>query len=467
MQRTGLVIGGVALAPMLASCTGGDPLLETTEIPSVDSPLKSLTFPGSVILGRPTGTSITYNLLSSRDCDVFIKYGAASQTPQIKVTSGQPQEIVINGLTKDTPYDYILCHKPDGQTGFFEGITGHFHTQRPPGNSFVFTVEADYHRDTNSDPVEIRQTFANITQENPDFDLDLGDTFMCEKFATSYTQVVARYVEDRDYYGIIGSSAPLFLVMGNHDGELGWLLNGTQENIAVWATKARKLYYPNPFPNDFYSGGTKMEPFVGQRQNYYSWVWGDALFVVLDMYWYTADGKEGSDTWNYTLGSEQYQWFRSTQENSTQKFKFVFAHHALGNVRGGIEWADYFEWGGRDRNGTWEFDKMRPGWGKPVHQVMAENGVTIFFQGHDHLYVRQERDSVIYQEVPQPSVAPGQSGAANDGSYKSGVDFPSPGHLRVSVSPQAVTVEYVFTALPGDNTAKYTNGHIVNSYTVV
>ena len=34
----------------------------------------------------------------------------------------------------------------------------------------------------------------------------------------------------------------------------------------------------------------------------------------------------------------------------------------------------------------------------PVHQLMVKNGVTIFFQGHDHLFARQERDGMVYQE---------------------------------------------------------------------
>ena len=64
--------------------------------------------------------------------------------------------------------------------------------------------------------------------------------------------------------------------------------------------------------------------------------------------------------------------------------------------------ASLYEWGGRNSDGVWEFDERRPDWELPIHQLMVENGVTIFFQGHDHLYARQELDSLIYQEVPNP-----------------------------------------------------------------
>ena len=73
---------------------------------------------------------------------------------------------------------------------------------------------------------------------------------MAEKSApTSYEQVAATYREMRPFFGLLAGSAPLFLVNGNHDGELGWRLNGTADNLAVWATQARQTFYPNPTPD--------------------------------------------------------------------------------------------------------------------------------------------------------------------------------------------------------------------------
>jgi len=146
--------------------------------------------------------------------------------------------------------------------------------------------------------------------------------------------------------------------------------------------------------------------------------------------------------------------------------------HRAGNysccfrVRGGIEWVDLYEWGGRNKSGAWKFDKMRLGWEEPVHQLMVENNVTAVFQGHDHLYVKQEKDGIIYQEVPQPSVAVGMSVAVNEGSYRSGVIYSSPGHLKINVSSGGVTVDYVHSALPADISDKYQNGEVVYSYSI-
>jgi len=357
-------------------------------------PATPITITGvNLVLGRPTDHSITVNVLSDKDREIFFEYGTAQgsyngKTAAASLSSMAPAEIVIDALQPNTQYYYRMGYKTPAEIQFTTGEEHSFQTQRTPGSSFAFTVEADYHRDQNSDPEEIAATFQNILQEQPDFNIDLGDTFMGDKSVTSYLDAAKRYAADRSYFGIFGSSVPLYLVNGNHEGESGWLLNGTENNLAVWATKARKSYYPNPYPDGFYTGSSKEEPFTGQRQSYYSWEWGDALFVVLDPYWYTATNpKQGAEADNckWTLGFDQYTWLKNALETSKAKYKFVFTHHILGDMRGGVEWADLYEWGGQNRSGAWEFDKMRPGWGEPVHQLMVKNGVTIVFQGHDHL----------------------------------------------------------------------------------
>ncbi|MCX6327175.1 MAG: metallophosphoesterase [Bacteroidia bacterium] len=150
-------------------------------------------------------------------------------------------------------------------------------------------MEADPHLDSNSDTSAYLLTLKNILSKNPDFLLDLGDTFFSEKQPVVNQDVVtARHTMYRPYFGIPCPSAPLYLVLGNHEGEAGWRIDGTESSIAVMASNTRKLYYPNPLPNSFFSGNSISENFVGLRENYYSWEWGNALFIVLDPYWYTT-----------------------------------------------------------------------------------------------------------------------------------------------------------------------------------
>jgi phosphodiesterase/alkaline phosphatase D-like protein len=218
-----------------------------------------------------------------------------------------------------------------------------------------------------------------------------------------------------------------------------------------------------------------MIEFVGLPGDYYSWRWADALFVVIDPYWHSptaVDSQPGSkgkkhaaerrNMWNITLGEAQYRWFKKTLEESDAAYKFVFAHHVLGTGRGGIENANLYEWGGRDQKGAWEFESRRPGWQQPIQQLMAENKVDIFFQGHDHLFARQELDGVVYQEVPCP--ADPTFSAFNADSYTSGTILPNSGYLRVTVSSQKVTVDYVKSYLPNQETATEYNGMVAYSY---
>ena len=83
----------------------------------------------------------------------------------------------------------------------------------------------------------------------------------------------------------------------------------------------------------------------------------------------------------------------------------------------------------------------------PIHQLMVKNGVTIFFQGHDHLFSKEEKDGIIYQEVPQPSTLHGDPAPGTEGQYVGEV-IPSSGYLRIKVSPENVGVEYVRTSPP-------------------
>jgi hypothetical protein len=108
----------------------------------------------------------------------------------------------------------------------------------------------------------------------------------------------------------------------------------------------------------------------------------------------------------------------------------------LGTGRGGIEVADGYEWGDAANLAA-----HRLGWDKTIQQLMADNNVTIFFQGHDHIFVKQELDGVIYQSLPEPA-NPNYTYENND-AYKTGDKFPNSGHVRVTVSPENVKVDYV------------------------
>ena len=399
----------------------------------------------SVILGRPTDRSVTLNLLASAPLEVSVEYGTAAgalsrKTAAVTLDAAQPREIVLPSLQPDTRYFYRVA-----------GVQGSFHTQRPPGTVFTFVLQADSHLDDGTDLEVYKRSLRSEGASSADFLIDLGDTFMSDKLdPLTRSEVINRHLLARSYYEMITPSVPLFLVLGNHEGETSRRLDGTAENLPVWASTARKLYYPNPEPDGFYSGNLHAEPFIGLRQNYYAWTWGDALFIVLDPFWNSWGRRQDEGNWDFTLGREQYDWLERTLAQSKAKFKFVFAHNLVGGLesdgraRGGIEGAPYGEWGGHNWDGSWGFEQQRPGWPMPIHHLLVKYNVTAFFHGHDHLYAHQELDGVTYQEVPQPS----HGGARNprgEYAYTHGDILPGSGYLRIHVAPDAVRSDYFRT----------------------
>ncbi|MCE5277681.1 MAG: hypothetical protein ABFD92_16170 [Planctomycetaceae bacterium] len=102
-----------------------------------------------------------------------------------------------------------------------------------------------------------------------------------------------------------------------------------------------------------------------------------------------------------------------------------------------------YEWGGANPDGTRGFEKNRPGWPMPIHDLLVKNHVTIFFHGHDHFYAKQDLDGIVYQLVPQPACPVGRTANGARYGYAKGVIKPSSGYLRVKVMPSQVHVQYV------------------------
>ena len=433
----------------------------------------------SLILGRPTTDAITASLYAAVDMEIMLAYGAASgqlltQTSVLNLKANAPQNVALTQLLPDAAYYYRVI--ANGATS----AEHTFHTQRASGTSFTFTVDADPHnRDPNFNGELYVTTLTNARNDHPDFHINLGDTFMTEKVhPQTITEAASTFTDMRSYFGIIGADAPLFLVNGNHEGELGWLLTSRNDkNLPIWSTQLRQLYYPNPAPNSFYSGATAPDATLGAaavRDSYFAWTWGDAVFIVLDPFWYTLVKPQPNDpnsNWNWTLGRAQYDWLARTLASSTARYKFVFTHHLVGgngaDARGGIEAAPFFEWGGKNPDGTYGFDVERPGWGKPIHQLLVENRVNVVFHGHDHVFVKQDLDGIVYQEVPQPSVTMyNNTSLAEEYGYVNGDVRSSSGHLRVTVTPAQATVEYVRAYLIRDENNKQRNGQIAYSYAI-
>ncbi len=474
----------------------------------------------SQVLGRPTDHAATLSILSeSAAADVFVEYGTSpgrytSKSPTLSLSPGQPREFELAGLPANASCFYRVQTRGKDAKSFTPSSESSFHTARAANASFTFAVQGDSHPERPGkmyDPDLYIRTMQNVAADAPDFYFLMGDDFSIERLierkSLSQSAVDRIYAHQRGFLGLVGKSAPLMLVNGNHEQAAKYLLDGTATNAAVFAGKARTTFYPLPAPDSFYSGNAEPVEHIGLLRDYYAWTWSDALFVVIDPYWHSdvpvdneagtrapqADagrqpqqpgesnrdakrraretgngngggGKGNRDLWQITLGDAQYRWLTKTLRESHAPFKFVFSHHVLGTGRGGIEQADKFEWGGDDRRGFDRFFQMRPTWAQPIHDLMRDAGVTIFFQGHDHLYARQQLDGVTYQTVPNP--ADSTFTTFNRDSYKSGDIFPNSGHLRITVSHDQAKVEYIRSFRPQDEGEGKTNASIAHAYTL-
>jgi len=473
--RSIIVWGGFLALPWI-SAGGSDSGTRISHIaPAGEDALAS----PKVILGRPTDRSVTANVLSDSAVVAFLEYGGGAglyslRTADVAIQAGQPVEIEMAGLRPNAVSYYRLRYRLPAESVFSAGEESSFWTQRAPGSTFVFGIQADSHPERTKsmfDPALYAIALGNVAADRPDFYLALGDDFSVDTLKTVNAATVAQvYLNQRAFLERVGRSAPLFLVNGNHEQGAAYLLDGTPDNLAVYVQTARNRLFPQPFPGGFYTGDETPVDHIGLLGDYYAWTWGDALFVVIDPYWHSpvavdndaSGGEKNRDLWAITLGEDQYRWLKTTLERSQARFKFVFAHHVNGTGRGGIEGAGDYEWGGKNGKGTWEFDAKRPGWELPIHQLMAKNGVTVFFQGHDHLFVKQSLDGVVYQECPLP--ADYTYSAFNEDAYLTGIKFPNAGHLRVTVSEADVKVEYIRAFLPADETGGHKNGELAYSY---
>jgi len=436
----------------------------------------------STLVARPGATTLDLNVLANEDVRGRIEYWleredrfTSIKTPEQRFKSGIPAVVQLKGLRRDAAYRYRFAFFDSDRSEWTAGPEYGFHTQRAPGSAFTIEIQGDSHpeRTHQHDPALYAQTLRAAAADRPDFYICIGDDFSVDTLRDVTPEAVDRiYLGQRRYLGLVGHSAALFLVNGNHEQAALCNLDGTADNVAVWGQNCRERYFSQPGPEGIYTGDAQRVEHIGLLRDYYAFTWGDALFVVIDPYWHSkvaVDGEKGGgkgkrDLWDVTLGDDQYRWLKQTLEQSRSKYKFVFTHHVLGTGRGGIERAESFEWGGRNGRGVWEFERRRPGWDLPIHQLMAKNGVTIFFQGHDHVFCKQELDGVIYQTLPEP--ADPTYTLYYPEAYRKGEKLPNSGRVRVRVAPDKLIVEYVRSYLPQDVTATQKDNETVYRYEI-
>ena len=238
----------------------------------------------------------------------------------------------------------------------------------------------------------ISQTLANIQTDHPDFHIDLGNLFMTDKHA-SRDEAARQYLAQRYYLGLIGCSTPVLLALGTHDGESGKDDDGSGDCLAVWSNLIRKRYFPNPIPDQFYTGNNVPEPHGGLLQNYYAWEWGDALFVVIDPFRYSTrqrgGGAAGDGHWGRpSIGGSNKRL--STAALNSNSSSFTISSVATRPRAAGLKSRRITNGAARMQTAAMISRNTAPAGTLPVHQLLVRNHsrrssrpTTIFMPGRN------------------------------------------------------------------------------------
>ena len=343
----------------------------------------------------------------------------------------------LEGLLAASRYEYLVAARDaDGETNLYLGSVI---TTRAPGTSFTAALITDSHIQPREVPPgdvsttgSMEPTLALVARDveaaHPDFVLNLGDILDFHPFGFNDPPPNASwarlgYLNYRRLLSTSIGNAAHFGVIGNWDGESGC---NTLEEIER-SRSQRLIYEPNPGPETYPEGGSP-------NQDYYAFTWGDALFVVLNVMTYTPTchllNREPGLPDDWTLGSAQLDWLRSTLQNATSKWRFTFIHHTVGGKAGDDTNSAYGRGGGQ---------AAYVGEQAIVHQMLLDYGVQIFFYAHDHVFTDMTVDGVHY-------TLPGSAGAPwhFDTSETGYADyFPVSGFAKLDVSPDSVNVAFV------------------------
>ncbi len=274
----------------------------------------------------------------------MVEFGLTGSYGQTASSAGLStvHKVVVNNLTKDTPYYYRAASTAGGTTAYSSPYT--FRTGVDRSTPFRFAFMADTRRDSGS-PIPLHtQDVANaIYARNPNFTINAGDVTMGNDVLT--------IADTRQEYRtqLFGTSTqlmatkPYFIAIGDHERRGAGSDQVFSENFSG---------YESPY----------------WQHTYYTYTYGNARFINLDTT-ITSDHAAGVEVPGIGVGSAQYNWLVSTLQNNTSDWTFVSYHY------GTYQSADRFL--ARDL-------EMRATLGP----VFDQYGVDMVLTGHAHAYER-------------------------------------------------------------------------------
>ncbi len=237
-----------------------------------------------------------------------------------------------------------------------------------------------------------------LATEDPDFLINLGDT---NGIGSSYRfkdlglpespstdqerDFVARtlWLRMRKMYSALTPSLPMFIALGNHDGEESW------NSLRVQACQWRAKLFPLPTDQTYPEGGHP-------QGNYYAFTWGadqdgkgGAEFIILDCTAFCgAVHPRRLEEW--TLGRDQVDWLGRVFQKREKHWIIPCFHHVLGGWPAGPDESRQDVAYGRGplflREDYLEYADPQSVEQVRITDMAAQAGVNAFLYGHDHIF---------------------------------------------------------------------------------
>jgi len=205
--------------------------------------------------------------------------------------------------------------------------------------------------------------------------------------------------------------------------------NGTSTKML-----SRECHYTAIGNHDTYAnnGLTYMQEFHLPHNNpdsserYYSFTWGDALFIALDVITpfdpttFPINQADIEDRWwtDFRPGSPQYVWLEDQLRCNDRKWTFVYFHEGPWTNYWGVDYSipnflggDYYQFTGN----VMVRQHLVP--------LFEQYKVDYVLVGHSHLYEKGEKNGVKYIT----------SGSAGDGSVNANVQYASHPEIQLSI----------------------------------
>jgi hypothetical protein len=284
------------------------------------------------------------------------------------------------------PSQGTYCYQPQlaGASLLGTNPNPQFTTQAAAGGTapFSFDVMGDWGMvntsGTNPDQASLD---AQIAASGARFLVTVGDNGYNSGSQTNYgdlqqTGDSTSAIFGPSFWTVAGSSIPIFTAPGNHG-----LSGTTHTDITTWTQDQAVSSSGGIYANGTYNcctGGT-----VNYGNEWYAFNAGPARFYVLDSAWGDSNGGTstpyGQDYANHFSPAaptpSEYSWLVNDLQAHPGVMKFAFMHYPWYSANSS-QTSDTF------------MTTVQPGASESVQQLFADNDVKIVFNGHAHIYER-------------------------------------------------------------------------------